>query len=389
MLGVSDPDRAEARTFRYLADLCGAVATDTPIGGAVPDDPAAIPALVRRHRIATRATAALATALRPYDPAVAGWLSKRARARSVAALHRTERMAAISTMLSAAGIRHFGIKGPVLAQQIYGDIGARDSKDIDLLVDPATIARAATALETMGFAESSGHAEAGEQFANKHRTFVGHGIEVEVHTRLLDVDALLPLAFEAVWARRETVWLGTVAVPALSIVDTLLYLCAHGAQHLWFRLKWLEDIARIATLSGSADGPSVVRAAIAAARASGAEAVVTSALTLVDRVFGLKVATPIRTSRTSRAIVRLSEAALAAPADYASAPPVGWILRKLPVQFGMARNWRYRRDLLRLLLLAPRDFDATALPRGFGWLRLPLRPVMLLRDRWTRGSSSN
>ncbi|MEG3123096.1 nucleotidyltransferase domain-containing protein [Sphingomonas sp. GB1N7] len=380
MRGVSDPDRAEARTFSYLADVCGAVAADTPIAGVTPDDPAAIPALVRRHRIATRATAALATSLRPHDPEVAGWLSKRARGRSIAALHRTERMAAISTMLSAAGIRHFGIKGPVLAQQIYGDVGARDSKDIDLLVDPVTIARVATALETMGFAETSGHGEAGEQFANKHRTFVGHGVEVEVHTRLLDVDALLPLGFEAVWARRDTVMLGTVAVPALSMVDTLLYLCAHGAQHLWFRLKWLEDIARIVATAH----PSIVPDAIVSARETGAEAIVTSAVQLVEEVFGIEGLSPIPISSASRRIVRLSKAALAAPADYASAPPLSWILRKLPVQFGMARNWRYRRDLLRLLLLAPRDFDATALPRGFRWLRLPLRPVMLLRDRWTR-----
>lgn len=387
MRGANDQHDSDSAAFRYLAAVCGAVASDAAIPPVDPSDAAgtmpAIPALAQRHRMSMRATDALTAALGRHDPAAADRLGAHARARRLAALHRTERLAAISGALSAAGIRHLGIKGPVLARQLYGDVAARDSKDIDLLVDPAAIGPAASVLRALGFDDVSAHEEAGERFANKHLTFAGHGVEVEVHTRLLDVDALLALSFEAVWLRRDTVMLGSVAVPALSRVDTLLYLCAHGSQHLWFRLKWLEDIARIVTLDARGTHPSVVAGAIDAARATRAEAIVVSAVHLVETVFGIAGPSPIASTRASRRVVRLSRAALAAPADYAAAPPLGWIVRKLSMQLGTGR-WRYRGGLIRLVLLAPRDFDAPALPPGLRWLRLPLRPAMLLRDRWSR-----
>lgn len=370
--------RKDTGDFRYLAAVCGAVAADRAVPGADGVDTAGLAALARRHRIATRSADALAVAIAPHDPAAAAALHAHARTRRLAALDRTARMAALSAALSAAGIRHLGIKGPVLARQLYGDVAARDSKDIDLLVDPAAMTRAAAEFARLGYADTAPGDPGGS--AGKHLTYAGHGIEIEVHTRLFDIDALLPLSFANVWPRREPVTLGGTAVPALSRADTLLYLCAHGAEHVWFRLKWLEDIARIVT---RADAGPVLDDALMLARETGAEAILVTAMRLVREVFGIDCPEIARDTRTSRALVRLSKEALAAPAELASAPPVGWLLRKLPVQWGMARTWRYRSGLIRHLALAPRDFDAPLLP-ALRWLRLPLRPAMLLRDRWRR-----
>lgn len=366
--------------FRYLAAVCGAVAADRAVPGADGVDTAGLAALARRHRIATRSADALAVAIASHDPAAAAALGAHVRTRRLAALDRTARMAALSAALTNAGIRHLGIKGPVLAQQLYGDVAARDSKDIDLLVDPAAAAQAAAVFARLGYADTAPVNRGGS--AGKHLTYAGHGIEIEVHTRLFDVDALLPLSFAHVWPRREPVALGGTAVPALSRADTLLYLCAHGAEHVWFRLKWLEDIARIVTRpDADAEARAVLDDALALARETGAEAILVTAMRLVGDVFGIDCPAIARDTRTSRALVRLSQEALAAPAELASAPPVGWLLRKLPVQWGMARTWRYRSGLIRHLALASRDFDAP-LPPALRWLRLPLRPAMLLRDRW-------
>lgn len=137
------------------------------------------------------------------------------------------------------------------------------------------------------------------------------------------------------------------------------------------------------------DNSEVVAAARVNAHQLGAEAIVVSALQLVETLFGTAVAPPAWSGRSwaSRALADLSERALAAPADYASRPPLRWILRKLPVQFAMGVSMRYRYRFAQMVLLAPRDFDASGLPIGFLWLRLPLRPVMLLlRDRLGRAS---
>lgn len=373
MRGVRDQDIGG---FRYLAASCGAVAADRAMPAADGVDGAALVALARRHRIATRSADALAAAIALHDPAAAAVLGAHVRRRRLAALDRTARMAALSTALTSAGIRHLGIKGPVLAQQLYGDVAARDSKDIDLLVDPGAMPRASAVFARLGYADIAPPNRGGS--AGKHVTYAGNGIEVEVHTRLFDVDALTPLSFAVLWPRRARVLLGGTAVPALSDADTLLYLCAHGAEHVWFRLKWLEDIARIVT---RADARLVLDAALALARQTGAEALLAAASRLVGDVLGIDCPEIVPETRASRALVRLSKEALAAPAELAAAPPIGWILRKLPVQWGMARTWRYRGGLIRHLVLAPRDFDA-ALPPRLSWLRLPLRPAMLLRDRW-------
>ena len=346
-------------------------------------DPQTLWRLAVRHRVGIPVLAGLAKAVRPHDPDAADRLAMRATRRGMAALQKAERLATISAALSAAGIAHLAIKGPALAQRLHGDVAARDSKDLDLLVDPAAIEAVTPLLSRLGF-EPAEDMSAERRPLEKDRPFVGDGIELEVHTRLLDVEALLPLPFDALWHRRSTIAIGAVAVPTLSDVDTLLYLCGHGSAHLWFRLKWLEDIARIFSNWNAA----TIEEARARARDAGAGAILAGAMDLVERVFGIVPAGVVRiaSTRASRALVSLSLAALAAPAEHASSPSLGWILRRLPVQFGLATGWRYRSAFLRMLALAPHDFDATGLPKGFGWMRLPLRPVMLLRHRWTQST---
>lgn len=381
---------AAPRAFDELAKACATVAL-RETGRALPAKPppddrsAALDAaeclrLVRRHRVTPLAIAELARRMHARDPSVASDLVDYASGLRLKALRHAARLATLTAAFTAADVPCLAIKGAVLAQHLHGDVAARDSKDIDLLIDPASIDRAVQILRSTGYVETGiDSASAGDnRFANKHRTFAGNGCEIELHTRLIDIDALLPLPFDEVWARRELVAIGGVSVATLSQVDTLLYLCAHGASHLWFRLKWLEDIARIVATGD----PEPIAAAHAVARRAGAEAVVLGALALVDDVFGIALrGPPLPSTRASRALVRLSRRALAAPAAHASRPPLGAIVRKVGVQVGLNRHWRYRLRLVQALILAPRDFDVRSLPKGFGWLRLPLRPVMLLLHR--------
>ena len=56
--------------------------------------------------------------------------------------------------LSSAGVRAAPLKGPELAGIIYGDLGARLSGDIDVLVAPEQLGAAVTAVRALGY----GHA---------------------------------------------------------------------------------------------------------------------------------------------------------------------------------------------------------------------------------------
>src|SRR4051812_44371461 len=55
-------------------------------------------------------------------------------------------------LLDAAGARALPLKGPTLALQAYGDTGARDYGDLDLLVAAPDLVRAREALQRDGYA---------------------------------------------------------------------------------------------------------------------------------------------------------------------------------------------------------------------------------------------
>ena len=72
------------------------------------------------------------------------------------------------------GVEALPLKGPVLAESLYGSISLRTSDDIDLLVKAADFATAQSLLIEAGFAPVD---EAG----NYHRGFSGRDMLVELH----------------------------------------------------------------------------------------------------------------------------------------------------------------------------------------------------------------
>jgi hypothetical protein len=57
----------------------------------------------------------------------------------------------LTTALSEAGIRALPLKGPLLGERIHGELGARVSADIDLLVEDADLVAAIDVLSTLGY----------------------------------------------------------------------------------------------------------------------------------------------------------------------------------------------------------------------------------------------
>ncbi|HXP29247.1 MAG TPA: nucleotidyltransferase family protein, partial [Solirubrobacteraceae bacterium] len=55
-------------------------------------------------------------------------------------------------MLGEAGIRASPLKGPLLAEALYGDPARRSSSDVDLLVAPAQLAQAVAVVRELGYA---------------------------------------------------------------------------------------------------------------------------------------------------------------------------------------------------------------------------------------------
>jgi hypothetical protein len=160
---------------------------------------------------------------------------------------------ALMAELQQAGIRALPLKGPALAQQLYGDPTARQSADLDLLVHPEDLKRAAEYLVAQGYRSVDGYAELyprqQQAFLNRYHDFgfrhTQRAIQVELHWRFFETPSYFSLPLEDRLFCSHQVSFGGTVLSTLPPEVTLLYLCAHGAQHLWFRLLWAGDIAAL------------------------------------------------------------------------------------------------------------------------------------------------
>jgi hypothetical protein len=86
--------------------------------------------------------------------------------------------------LGAAGIRAMPLKGSILARQLYRDLAARTSLDIDILVGPEDLAGAVATVEGLGWRRAPDGSRAG-RLPLLHETLVHPSLpRVELHWRV-------------------------------------------------------------------------------------------------------------------------------------------------------------------------------------------------------------
>jgi hypothetical protein len=279
-----------------------------------------------------------------------------------------------------AGIPLIPLKGPLLSLELYGDLGIRHSRDIDIMVALGDVSRAQAQLEEMGWRVylqpctfSPRHTEVFLQI-DRHLVYLHplqqYRLELHWHTRRETLDRTA-----SQWARSDMlVWNG-LGYRALSPVDLALHLCTHGSEHAWFRSKWLGDLARMYA-ANYVDWNTVYRTA----RIAGLENSLLQCLRLLEELHGLPVPKALREPAG-----RLPALLLDHVATYMLAPPEihpGPFLTRLRMT---VRRLRYER------LLRPRrswrqsfmevayssvDFRLLRLPDRLFWAYVPLRPVL-------------
>lgn len=161
-------------------------------------------------------------------------------------LHLSAETAKVSKELTDRGIRNLMLKGPVLAELLYGDLSMRTSKDIDVLVPIESVNQAEEILLQCGFEI---HQEKPRilndwKWRDHHSSYFHpkSRVQVELHWRL-NPDTGSEPDFDTLWNRRQQVTVaGSSRIDTLGDNDMLLYLLSHGARHGWFRLRWLMDL---------------------------------------------------------------------------------------------------------------------------------------------------
>lgn len=183
------------------------------------------------------------------------------------------------------------LKGPGLSVQLYDSVGKRPFNDLDILVSQSDFLTVKNMFLSMGYKilYPSITDQNKYHYYFKHKRDIGFvnqstGTNVELHYGI-NAHRLIPVNFETVFLNDLT---------GVRILDrhflvlrqeiNFIYLCFHGAHHLFFRLFWLKDISR-ALDTWRLDHAEI----IIQSRKFGLERLLGISLILVSELFGNKI----------------------------------------------------------------------------------------------------
>ncbi len=300
---------------------------------------------------------------------------------------RTAGLLRVLGALEAAGVDALTFKGPALATQAYGELGAREYNDVDILIHPEHIARADAALGDLGYRQDAwpwaadGLPGATLRALGKDLGYLGadERVPVDLHWRLTDPGLLAPPSLSAAWDRRAMLSVNGQDVATLNREDALLAAVTHGASHMWARLKWLCDVAELMRGDVALDWERILRDA----RATESMRSLHVATLLAHELLGARAPDGLideaRADGVARGLALRVRLRLMSSADMPSEGELR-AFRRASRATSTARS----RDLLARLvqgaLPTSRDWEFVALPSWLFGLYGLLRPVRLMRD---------
>lgn len=166
------------------------------------------------------------------------------------ALAQMQALLNIHTLFLREGISAIFFKGLLLSHRLYGDIGVRQSKDIDLLISESQLLQAHQLLLQEGY-QLCVYEKLDSRYLNnilrsyKDLCYVHPvtKINIELHWRL-NTPYTMSVSFSDIWQHRQHLSLMGQEFNLLGSHDEWLYLCFHGAFHGWKRLQWLCDVRK-------------------------------------------------------------------------------------------------------------------------------------------------
>jgi hypothetical protein len=176
-------------------------------------------------------------------------------------IRMAEELLRVLDALKDAGIKAVPLKGPVLAEQLYGDVALRQFSDLDILVSRKDADEALTVLEEKGYRSTS--IDPRKERSEKKRAALLRSLHhyvmmndcsrilIELHWQLSPKICRLNTNEVAIWDKTKKLRCSGKEVLSLESEDSLVFLCQHGARHLWKRLTWLCDAAKLMTFDNT------------------------------------------------------------------------------------------------------------------------------------------
>jgi len=340
---------------------------------------------VRRNRIAPLIYHNLRRTACPLAPeAVMARLQGEAAHNARRVLMQIAEGARVTRLLADAGVRSMIIKGPALSVLAFGAPMLRENRDVDLVVDPARVLDADRLITQAGYRRMTPNVELTPpryEIYRRWRCQFGyyldsHDLVLELHWSLTSNSLLMPLDLYMLCSRSQTIRVGSASFTTLSDEELFLYLCVHGSVHMWFRLKWLADIAALLQRLH----PDVIARVASRAQALGLDRPFHASLILAHELMSapvpLDVLTKARENRAARKLAIAGCRALNWPGSPGEPSETLWFNTWLSWNaFALKPGLRYRWRELQDQMFSPEDWARVRLPEQLFFLYLPLRPL--------------
>ena len=344
--------------------------------------------VVRRHRIDGLAFHALTTANAPLPATTRATLEAAAARQANKSLVYAAETVRVCRLLQDAGIAVAGLKGASLSMLAFGNLGLRHCRDIDLLISSQNALRADEVLTAAAYKLEmpiGPHSlRQKEHWIAHHKHFEyknGKGIPLELHWRLFDNPRLFATEVDpASWI--EVPIFGNSVVRTLAAPSLLLYLCVHGANHMWSRLKWLADVQALLRASNA----GVLERLQADAPIEHCERAVAQTLALMQRLYGFPAPQPVTpTDDATRALIQSAIVAMTSGDAALELEAIPFATSRVAAaRFRLKPEWRFWLHETNAILNDEHDRKSTGLPHSMRFL-LPLLRLPLWFSRRIRG----
>lgn len=166
----------------------------------------------------------------------------------------TRELLRVMDSLAAKGIEGLAYKGPILAEMLYGNVAHRQFSDLDILLRAEDIPCAKAVVADLGYHTTL------QLTPRQEREYLCSGYEytfdsshgrnlLELQWQILPRFYAVDFEMRGLFAREVHVTVAETTIRTLSFEDLWLTLCVHAAKHLWVRLSWLCDLARLAAIT--------------------------------------------------------------------------------------------------------------------------------------------
>lgn len=276
-------------------------------------------------------------------------------------------------------------KGPALAAHAYGNIALRHFGDLDIIVRQRDVLRVMKLLLAEGYALYPPLNGVQQTLMLRTQctlpfTRDAHRLIVEIHWRVSARLFSAPLDEESLWKNARPGTFEGMRITTLAPEDLLLSLCVHGAKHLWERLSWIADIARLVEVDSDLNWDELLERA----RRTGTERMLLLGLFVAHDLLGANLPAEVEARfESDEEIARLAgqiySRVFAEGGDVVGMS--GYFIFQLKARRRLRDKFNYCR-----YVVSPTEEDLTLvrLPAPLSFIYYLLRPLRML---WTGGPS--